>query len=56
MDIPQIPGGYYVQRSLTNAFRKVVYNWENEREVLNEYTKKIDEEIKRKRTEFGLEG
>lgn len=55
-NIPQIPGSYYVSRSLTNAFRKVVYNWQNERETLYDYSKKINEEILRKRTEFGLEG
>lgn len=55
-NIPQIPGSYYVSRSLSNAFRKVVYNWQNERETLYDYSKKIDEEILRKRTEFGLEG
>ncbi len=55
-DVPVIPGTYYVSRSLANAFRKVVYNWHNERETLFDYSKRMDEEILRKRTEFGLEG
>lgn len=53
-DIPQIPGNYYLTRSLTNAFRKVVYSYENPREVLFEYNQDINREIERKRAEFGL--
>lgn len=54
-DIPQIPGNYYLTRSLSNAFRKVVYNYENPREVLFQYNQDINREIERKRTEFGLD-
>jgi ABC-type glycerol-3-phosphate transport system substrate-binding protein len=54
-DIPQIPGNYYLTRSLSNAFRKVVYNYENPREVLFKYNQDINREIERKRTEFGLD-
>jgi len=53
-DTPQIPGNYYVTRSLSNAFRKVVYSFENSREVLFEYNEDINREIERKRNEFGL--
>lgn len=54
-DTPQIPGNYYLTRSLSNAFRKVVYSYENPREVLFEYNEDINREIERKRTEFGLD-
>jgi ABC-type glycerol-3-phosphate transport system substrate-binding protein len=54
-DSPQIPGNYYLSRSLTNAFRKVVYSNENPREVLFEYNEGINREIERKRIEFGLD-
>lgn len=54
-DIPQIPGNYYLTRSLSNAFRKVVYSHENPREVLFKYNEDINREIERKRTEFGLD-
>lgn len=53
-DTPQIPGNYYVTRSLSNAFRKVVYSSQNSREVLFEYNEDINREITRKRNEFGL--
>ncbi len=53
-DTPQIPGNYYLTRSLSNAFRKVVYSYENPREVLFEYNLDINREIVRKRAEFGL--
>jgi ABC-type glycerol-3-phosphate transport system substrate-binding protein len=54
-DIPQVPGNYYMTRSLSNAFRKVVYSFENPREVLFKYNEDINREIQRKRTEFGLD-
>jgi ABC-type glycerol-3-phosphate transport system substrate-binding protein len=53
-DTPQVPGNYYLTRSLSNAFRKVVYNNETPREVLFQYNQDINREIDRKRTEFGL--
>ena len=51
---PEVPGGYYTDRHLNNAFRKVVYNNRNPVEVLGEYVEKINAEIKEKRAEFGL--
>lgn len=53
--IENIPGGYYITRSLTNAFRRVVYYYENPREVLLRYNEDMNLEIHRKRIEYGLE-
>jgi len=55
IEIPQVPGNYYIDRDLTNAFRDVIYNQRNSREALLEYGKRINGELKRKREEFGLE-
>ena len=52
--VPQIPGSYYTQRALTNAFRSVVYNGDVPREALREQNEMINYEITRKRKEFGL--
>ncbi len=52
-DIPQLPGNYITNRYLAFAFRAAVYNKQNQREVLNQYNKEIDKEIKRKWAEFG---
>ncbi len=54
-DIPQTPASYYISRSLTNAFRKVVYSYNNPREVLGKYSVDMNLELQRKREEFGLE-
>lgn len=55
-DIPIIPGSYYITRNITNAFRKCVYNYENPREILVRYNNDMNNEILRKRKEFGLDG
>lgn len=54
IELPEIAGGYYSSRNVDNALRAVVYNNENPRETLNYWNKKTDEEIIRKREEFGL--
>jgi len=54
-EIPEIPGGYYVSRSLDNAFRACVYRKENTRETLAYWNKYSNDEITRKRRECGLE-
>jgi ABC-type glycerol-3-phosphate transport system substrate-binding protein len=54
-DIPQLPGNYYAYRNVLFAFRKVVYDNENVREVLNRYNIEINKEITRKREEFKLD-
>lgn len=52
--IPIVPGNYYVSRGITNAIRGVIDNDENPREILTEWTIKINDEIERKRNEFYL--
>ncbi|MCR5435965.1 MAG: extracellular solute-binding protein [Treponema sp.] len=52
--IPEVPGSYYTGRHIANAIRNVVYMNEDPREILIEYTRKINEELKRKRQEFNL--
>lgn len=52
--VPEVPGSYYTPRHVVNATRKVVNDREDSREVLIDYTRKINEEIKRKRQEFNL--
>ncbi len=52
--IPIVPGNYYVTRGINNSVRGVIDNGENAREILTEWTIKINEEITRKRNEFYL--
>lgn len=52
--IPEIAGGYYTGRNVENAFRRVVNEDLNPREVLLEYVDLINSEITKKRKEFGL--
>ncbi len=54
-ELEEIPGGYYSSRNIDNAFKEVVYNNENPREILNYWNDKTNDEIIRKRKEFGLE-
>ncbi|MHB1452674.1 MAG: extracellular solute-binding protein [Saccharofermentanales bacterium] len=53
-DIPSIPSSYYVARNIQNAFRSVVYKFNNERETLNKYSEIINKEIVRKNKELGI--
>ncbi len=52
-DIPQLPGNYITNRNLSFAFRKVVYDYANQRETLYQYNREINKEIARKWMEFG---
>ena len=52
--IPVVPGNYYVNRGLTNSIRGVIDSGENARELLTEWTIKVNAEITRKRNEFFL--
>lgn len=54
-EIPQIAGSYITGREIENAYRQVINNLYNPREVLFEYADSINNEIDRKREEFGLE-
>lgn len=53
--IPQLPGSYYTARGLTNAFRSICYSGQFPRYAMRLQTKYINEEITRKRKEFGLD-
>ena len=53
--VPQVPGGYYLSRIITFAFNRVYNNDENPKEVLRDYIKELNDELTRKRAEFGLE-
>ena len=53
--IPEIPGGYYVNRSLTSALRSVITNKNSARRELSLFNRDINNEITRKRKEFGLD-
>lgn len=52
--LPQVAGGYYTERHITNAIRKVMNNNEDPRETILDYVITINKEITNKRKEFGL--
>ncbi len=52
--IREVPGGYYTGRHITNAARKVMNEHEDPRETILDYAIMINEEITKKRSEFGL--
>jgi hypothetical protein len=52
--MPQIAGSYITGREVENAFREVINNKVNAKETLYEYANNINNEIDRKRGEFGL--
>ena len=54
-EVPEVPGGYYLQRNINNAFNRVINQGDTPRDALYEWTKQTDSEIARKRAEFGLE-
>lgn len=53
--IPEIPGGYFTERHVTNAFYTVNNGKEDPRETLEDFVKIINNEITNKRKEFGME-
>lgn len=52
---PSVAGGYSTTRHMINAYRKVTYDSEDPRETLLDYTRTINDEIKFKRIELGLD-
>lgn len=52
--IPEAPGGYYLTRHVDNAYRKIINEGEDVRETVLDYTEIINDEIDKKRKEFGL--
>ncbi len=51
----EIPGGYYTSRHIINALRRVINDLDVPRETLLDYNQTINEEIIKKRKEFGLD-
>ena len=54
VSVPEVPGGYFLSRHITNAFRRTVNIGGDEREILSEYATTVDSEIRYKRKELGL--
>ena len=52
VEVPEIPGGYYVTRNIDNAFRQVFYNGENARDTLNYWMNSVNEELARKQQQL----
>ena len=52
--IREVPGGYYTGRHIANACRKVINEKTDGRETIIDYSILINDEIDRKRREFGL--
>ncbi len=50
----EVAGSYYTDRHITNACRKVINQKEDPRETILDYAITIDEELTKKRKEFGL--
>lgn len=53
--IPEVPGGYMTGRHLDNAFRLVYNDRSNPKETIYDYVQVINDEIEKKRKEFGLD-
>ena len=53
--IPEVPGGYYVGRTVSNAIKSTINMGESAREMILDAVEDINEEILSKRKEFGLE-
>ncbi|MBR4529540.1 MAG: extracellular solute-binding protein [Lachnospiraceae bacterium] len=52
--IREVPGGYFTGRHISNAIRKVINEKVDSRETIIDYSIMIDEEIEKKRREFGM--
>jgi ABC-type glycerol-3-phosphate transport system substrate-binding protein len=53
--VPEVPGGYFVSRHITNAARRILNEGQDTRETMLDYTLTINDELIKKRKEFGLE-
>ena len=52
--IREVPGGYFTGRHITNAIRKVINEKVDSRETIIDYAVTINDELTKKRIEFGL--
>ncbi|MBQ8684100.1 MAG: extracellular solute-binding protein [Clostridia bacterium] len=53
--IPEVPGSYYVGRTVDNAIKSVINSGASPRDTILDAVDSINEEIRKKRQEFGLE-
>ncbi len=51
----EVPGSYYLQRNIKNAFEATVTAGEDPRTALKEWSSQTDAELERKREEFGVD-
>lgn len=54
VEVPEVAGGYFITRHITNAARRVFNYHEDPRETLLDYADTINDEIEKKRKEYGL--
>lgn len=52
--VPEVPGGYFTSRNFDFAFRDIVYDGKDLREVISSSVQTTNREIASKREEFGL--
>ncbi|MDR0553590.1 MAG: extracellular solute-binding protein [Treponema sp.] len=52
-DAPRIPGGYYTEREVSNAFNRIIYDGMDTRSSVDEASTVTNREIRRKMEEFG---
>ncbi len=56
-EVPRVPGGYMVEREVSNIWNKVVFDGANLRLAIDDATLTINRELRRKQEEFGyIEG
>jgi hypothetical protein len=53
MEPPRVPGGYMVEREISNAINAVVVDGVSIRSAIDDSNKRISREIDRKLTDFG---
>jgi len=51
-DLPQVPGGYYLERAINNAFYSVYSDKEQPKKMLVKWSTMVDEEMTRKIKEY----
>ena len=52
-EVPKLPGGYMVERELSNVWNKIVFEDENPRAAIDNSVITMNRELKRKMEEFG---
>lgn len=53
-DASRVPGGYMLERGISNIWNKIVFNGKNPRSTIDDSVITINREIKRKMEEFGF--